>query len=198
MPTSVRFYAIFGSDPLCWYRPAETSQIPSKQAVMTPNSQEILSKTARRKVSLLLILSYLREERAVDALQTLKDVLTECPQDPDALMVLGVLYAAALPDQDQKRVLPAGAVQMLIDIFQTLEESEQHAASAAAAQLLDSLPMEARRADTNAALTDDMRRLMPALIERNIRRARASGEVDAAEALRSLEIALLRQVQTAR
>lgn len=63
-----------------------------------------------------------------------------------------------------------------------------------AANMLDSSLADARISDPADLAGDKIHQLMPALVALNIRQARAAGHADLAEALQSLQINLVRQV----
>jgi tetratricopeptide (TPR) repeat protein len=184
----------------------------------TPSS---LSRSADRKVRKLLGRSYLRANRLEEALEVFLGILTDYPEDVDVLLVVGNLYrasgspATAMQLYQRVRELrsddglaekqihllsgisaahPAEAAPFAADSIARLVE-RLHAADVVesgireAADQLDGFMANDRAAGSNPQSL----RLMPALIELNVRQARAAGQTDLAEALQSLQIHLTRQ-----
>jgi len=187
---------------------------------MDSSSTELTTKGANHKVRKLLGRAYLRENRIPEALEVYLGILKDYPNDADVLFVLGNLYrlsgslieaerlyhhvlqlnpgdrlaerllAADIEDPtsgcDVSDVLSTVAIEHLVERLQTGKTPEQVEEIRAAA--------EERTVESNGQSHEDSHQLMPALIELNIRQARAAGYPDLAEALQSLQIHLSRQV----
>lgn len=162
--------------------------------------------------------AYLRENRVREALEVYLGILKDNPNDVDVLFIMGNLYRLAgnpyaarclylrvlelnpgdrlaerqvafnqeEPGQtwDVHDMLSTAAVESLVEHLQLHNiPSEMEAIRNAA---------EERVLDLNGHPLEDVQQLMPALIELNIRQARAAGYLDVAEALQSLQINLAR------
>jgi hypothetical protein len=79
-----------------------------------------------------------------------------------------------------------------------LRGDEKSAAVRSAADMLEKISAEERGSDANGLPKDEINQLMPALIDLNIRQARAAGKSDLAEALQSLQIKLRKQTGSLR
>lgn len=204
---------------------------------------DLLLKSANRKVRKLLARAYLREFRLEEALEVYLSLLAEDADDGYVLMVLGNLYrlasglGTAVRLYEQALALdPANLLiqrqlsQARAEVFgmQRVDEVEPLALPAVMrlAQRLrfeaERLPDEGRenRQDLRAEISgaaemlekfipeervgqtvipaDAVQQLMPALIEMNIRHARATGRPELAEALQSLQINVRRQTGSLR
>ncbi len=204
---------------------------------------DLLLKSANRKVRKLLARAYLREFRLEEALEVYLSLLAEDANDGYVLMVLGNLYrlagslgtAARLYEQAlaldpanpliqrqlaQARTDTAGlqrvdeveplALPAVMRLAQRLRfEAERlhdeggdtgqdlRAEISGAAEMLEKfIPDE--RAGQMVIPADAIQQLMPALIEMNIRHARATGRPELAEALQSLQINVRRQTGSLR
>ncbi len=210
---------------------------------------DLLLKSANRKVRKLLARAYLREYRLEEALEVYLTLLAEDANDGYVLMVLGNLYrlagsletAARLYEralaldpanlaiqrqlaQTRSRAgekpwvieveplsLPAvmRLAQRLRGVVERMknEAAQQERENAenfseprkdlraeicGAAEMLEKFIPEERAAPAGIS-ADAVQQLMPALIEMNIRHARATGRPDLAEALQSLQISVRRQ-----
>lgn len=204
---------------------------------------DLLLKSANRKVRKLLARAYLREFRLEEALEVYLSLLAEDAKDGYVLMVLGNLYrlagslgtAASLYEQalalDPANLLiqrqlsqarGAGAGTQRVDEVEPLElpavmrlaqrlrfEAERlqgegietrqdlQAEISGAAEMLEKFISEERVGQT-VIPADAVQQLMPALIEMNIRHARATGRPELAEALQSLQINVRRQTGSLR
>lgn len=179
------------------------------------------SKGANHKVRKLLGRAYLRANRIPEALDVYKSILNDCPEDLDVLLVFGNLYrlagcqsaAACLinrvlsnhpdhelaqqlsadlsreaaPIQAERDPLSLEALKRLADRLQSQTEAVRQDEIRMAADVLEKTGSNGRTHELNGE------QLLPALIEINIRQARASGSIEIAEALQSLQINLSRQ-----
>lgn len=187
---------------------------------MDPSSGDLPSKNANHKVRRLLGRAYLRENRIPEALEVFLGILKDFPNDADVLFILGNLYRlsgnsaaarllyrrvleispgdplaekqeAATQDEpfrlcDKADVISGNAIEELVERLRSLNTAAQVEEIRSAA--------DERTAETNGQPLEDKEQLLPALIELNIRQARAAGSPDLAEALQSLQINLTRQV----
>jgi len=189
---------------------------------MTLSNQTNPARSANHKVRKLLGRAYLRANRIPEALEVYKSILADCPDDQDVLLVLGNLYrlagcntaAARLIDQvlasnpDHELALhlsaelrgkndfPSGtdplcpeAIEFLAARLQNQTAALQQDEIRMAADVLEKPGANGHGQELND------QQLLPALIEMNIRQARASGSPEIAEALQSLQINLSRQVE---
>ncbi len=187
---------------------------------MDSSSTDFSSKGANHKVRRLLGRAYLRENRIREALEVYQGILRDNPNDVDVLFIIGNLYrlagnphaarclyqrvlelnpgdrlaerqAAVVQEEPGKpwnvdKVLAAEAIESLVEHLKSHNIPSEIEAIRNAA--------EERALDLNGHPLEDVQQLMPALVELNIRQARAAGFLDVAEALQSLQINLARQV----
>ena len=189
-----------------------------------PSSSGFLSKNANREVRKLLARSYLQEMRIREALAVYLGVLRDAPDDTDIFLVLGNLYRLAGSPSSAMwlfhlvlEIQPSNVLarRMVLDLDER-EESEWYEDNPMAETAIDTLSnrlesltcletLEKVRAAADLvgkAAVDEhgeepgekFQHLMPALIELNIREARAAGHSELAEALQSLQINLARQI----
>ncbi len=177
-------------------------------------------KNANHKIRRLLGRAYLRENRIPEALEVYLGILKDDPNDVDALFILGTLYRlsgnARAAGQLFRRVLEINPGDHLAETQAALVKEEDclidEAGGPVSSKAIENLGaqlqtlhtpefMDAIRAaadertgEMNGQPLEDVQQLMPALIELNIRQARAAGYPDLAEALQSLQIHLTRQV----
>lgn len=178
---------------------------------------------ANHRVRKLLGRAYLRANRIPEALEVYKSIYHDFPDDTDVLLVLGNLYRlagdiaatarllnmvlAVSPDHTLALQLTADlpkskiavlgdgdplspdAIGRLAVRLQNQTEAMQLIEIQSAADVLDQPGSNGHAHDQNDQA------LLPALIELNIRQARASGSIEIAEALQSLQINLSRQVE---
>lgn len=179
-------------------------------------------KGANQKVRKLLGRAYLRANRIPEALEVYKSIHHDFPDDTDVLLVLGNLYRLAgcvdaaarlinmvlavnpdhtlalqlnaeLPMNEgsasgEEDPLCAEAIERLAACLQSQSASVPMDEIRMAADMLEQTGL------TGQANELSEQQLLPALIEINIRQARASGSIEIAEALQSLQINLSRQV----
>lgn len=100
----------------------------------------------------------------------------------------------ASAEWDFQELLSPLAVQKLIERLQTSNTPARLDQIRTAADMLDRTTAEEHILEPNGQGPEDVQQLLPALIELNIRQARAAGYPDLAEALQSLQINLTRQV----
>lgn len=190
---------------------------------MTSSSHTISARGANHKVRKLLGRAYLRANRIPEALEVYKSILLECSDDLDVLLVLGNLYRLAGCNATAARLIeqvlidspehelalrmsaelqgtsdvPSGdgdpfcaeALERLAVRLQNQTEAIQQDEIRMAADVLEKPAPNGHGHESND------QQLLPALIEINIRQARASGSLEIAEALQSLQINLSRQVE---
>jgi hypothetical protein len=91
--------------------------------------------------------------------------------------------------------LARGTVNALVLLLRGEGKTE---AIRSAADMLEKISAEEKGSDPNGLQKDDINQLMPALIDLNIRQARAAGKSELAEALQSLQIKLRKQTGSLR
>ncbi len=186
---------------------------------MDSSSTDLSSKSANHKVRKLLGRAYLRENRIREALEVYAGILKDYPNDIDVLYIVGNLYrlsgSPAAAERLYRRVLQLNPGDRLAEAQVTGDQAETPAAwdvdDELSAESIDCLAgrlqqgntpsmvdeirsaAEERSVENNGQQPEDGQQLMPALIELNIRQARAAGFPDLAEALQSLQINLARQ-----
>jgi len=190
---------------------------------MTLSNQTNPARSANHRVRKLLGRAYLRANRIPEALEVYKSILLDCPNDQDVLLVLGNLYRLAGCNATALRLIEQVLIDSPEHELALRMSAELQGKSDAPSRDGDPLCPEAiellavRLQNQTAALQQDEIRmaadvlekpganghgqelndqqLLPALIEMNIRQARASGSPEIAEALQSLQINLSRQVE---
>lgn len=121
--------------------------------------------------------------------------LETCPVHPLAKEQLNLLHTEAVHAAwDEHDPLKPAAIAQLTQRLESIEPPERRQAVREAADLLDRLASEERPSQPLGKIPTDMQQLMPALIEQNIRQARADGLDELAEALQSLQISLSHHV----
>lgn len=100
---------------------------------------------------------------------------------------------AACPiERDVRKLLSAEAI---VSLASRLRSANAHAAEiCAAADMVEKILPDDFAGEGNGRSSEETQQLLPALIDLNIRQARAAGYSDLAEALQSLQINLTRQV----
>jgi tetratricopeptide (TPR) repeat protein len=187
---------------------------------MDSSSTDFSSKVANHRIRKLLGRAYLRENRIREALEVYLGILKDFPNDVDVLYIIGNLYRLAgnLPAAGRlyQRVLELSPGDRLAEKHAVAREasaSTRDAQDVLAGESMETLvehlqlrnspseieeirnAAEERVPDLNGHPLEDVQQLMPALIELNIRQARAAGFLDVAEALQSLQINLARHVE---
>lgn len=167
----------------------------------------------------MLASAYIREQRPAEAVQVYVELLQSNPGDVDVWIMLGNLYwlagspataetvftrvFATIADTDDRPVsfalpefyqqtdwiepypLTSDALLRLADRLRPEMTSARVAAFWAAAEMPGTII-------SGQSAEDDLEVLMPAVIDRNIRQARAAGQIDLANALQSLHNAFIR------
>lgn len=192
---------------------------------MDPSSNGFLSKNANREIRKLLARSYLQELRVREALSVYQAILRDAPDDTDILLALGNLYRLAgspssamwlyhlvleiqptsvlarrmvleVDDSDERvwgeaNPMSDTAIENLALRLERVTSAETCEQVRAAADRVGKSIVDERDGEPG----ENVQQLMPALIELNIREARAAGKSDLAEALQSLQINLARQIE---
>ncbi len=151
---------------------------------MTLSQYDFLSQGTDLKVRKLLARSYLRDSRLDEAMEVYLGILTDAPDDADVHLVFENLYRLAECEQVPDIITREAAAMLKEDLCRTGADF-RYAADAHARGLSSA---------AENGQGESLQQLMPALIELNIRHARAAGRADLAEALQSLQINLARQM----
>lgn len=188
---------------------------------MKPSKNGSQVKGANHKVRKLLGRAYLRANRIPEALEVYKSIHHDSPQDTDVLLVVGNLYRLARYHDAAARLMnmvlaliPGHTLALQLSEHLPVEKDDLACeGDPLAADAIERLAARLQ-SQTEAVLLDEIRSaadvldqpgsngvaheqndqaLLPALIEINIRQARASGSIEIAEALQSLQINLSRQ-----
>lgn len=160
---------------------------------MAPLSTDVQSRYTYRNVHYLLIRAYLRENRLAEASTALFRVLCEFPQDAGAAVLLAFLGGVCEnPEITAVDVNREGLEYQdkLAEGLRILPETTRREAARGAAALLDEFLALERSVVGSEALQEDVRRLMSALIESNMRQALAAGQAELADTLRILNLTL--------
>lgn len=201
---------------------------------MDSSAENLVSKSANRKVRKLLGRAYLLENRMDEALNVYLSILNDYPGDGETYIILGNLYRiggcprTAENLHAQALALSSGgeSAEKLLDLLSEQESpdgevnawEEPHPLTRAAlarlgarlsqgltaarmgeireaVDVLGRILAENTSGVANGSAAENLNQLMPALLELNIRQARAAGSFDLAEALQSLQISLTRHVE---
>ncbi len=158
---------------------------------MDQTSKDGLSPIANPIVRKLLGRAFLHEDRFTEALHVFINILQEKPDDCDTLLILGNLYRAAGWEEPHP-LLPEAVRRLLIHLTPAGTLPGGLANARQAADFLLTPGHTSSLSEWNELQPEELK-LMPALVELNIRRAQARGQVETAEALRSLQIILASQ-----
>lgn len=151
---------------------------------MTLSPYDFLSQGTDLKVRKLLARSYLRDSRLDEAIEVYLGILSDVPEDADVHRVFENLC----------RLAGFEAVPGMINRESVEALKAQICRTAADFREAADLGRNGRNGSPENGQGESLQQLMPALIELNIRHAREAGRADLAEALRSLQINLTRQV----